>query len=118
MGIRTGPCGKAHYKLIPIVFAAQMDPVGAGVVASLARPGGNVTGMSIQQTDTASKRLELLREVVPNLGRLAIMANVAAPFEFQKVQAALEVEEGKSRNSEQLLHQFGETQRCAKAWRA
>jgi putative ABC transport system substrate-binding protein len=65
--------------LIPIVFAAQMDPVGAGVVASLARPGGNVTGMSIQQTDTAGKRIELLREVVPKLARLAIMANVGAP---------------------------------------
>jgi len=65
--------------LIPIVFAAQMDPVGAGVVASLARPGGNVTGMSIQQTDTAGKRIELLREVVPKLARLAIMANVGYP---------------------------------------
>jgi putative ABC transport system substrate-binding protein len=65
--------------LIPIVFAAQMDPVGAGVVASLARPGGNVTGMSIQQTDTAGKRIELLREVVPKLVRLAIMANAGAP---------------------------------------
>ena len=64
---------------IPIVFAAQMDPVGVGVVASLARPGGNVTGMSIQQTDTAGKRIELLREVVPKLARLAVMANSAAP---------------------------------------
>jgi putative tryptophan/tyrosine transport system substrate-binding protein len=64
---------------IPIVFAAQMDPVGAGVVASLARPGGNVTGMSIQQTDTAGKRIELLREVVPRLTRLAVMANSGAP---------------------------------------
>jgi len=64
---------------IPIVFAAQMDPVGAGVVASLARPGGNVTGMSIQQTDTAGKRIELLREVVPRLARLAVMANSGAP---------------------------------------
>jgi putative ABC transport system substrate-binding protein len=64
---------------IPIVFAAQMDPVGAGVVASLARPGGNVTGMSIQQTDTAGKRIELLREVVPKLARLAVMANSGAP---------------------------------------
>ena len=63
---------------IPIVFAAQMDPVGAGVVASLARPGGNVTGMSIQQTDTAGKRIELLREVVPKLARLAVMANAGA----------------------------------------
>jgi putative tryptophan/tyrosine transport system substrate-binding protein len=64
---------------IPIVFAAQMDPVGVGVVASLARPGGNVTGMSIQQTDTAGKRIELLREVVPKLARLAVMANSGAP---------------------------------------
>jgi len=64
---------------IPIVFAAQMDPVGAGVVASLARPGGNVTGMSIQQTDTAGKRIELLREALPRLARLAVMANSGAP---------------------------------------
>jgi len=63
---------------IPIVFAAQMDPVGAGVVASLARPGGNITGMSIQQTDTAGKRIELLREAVPKLARLAVMANAGA----------------------------------------
>jgi putative tryptophan/tyrosine transport system substrate-binding protein len=55
-----------------------MDPVGAGVVASLARPGGNVTGLSLQQTDTAGKRLELLREFVPHLRRLAIMANIDA----------------------------------------
>ena len=64
---------------IPIVFAAQMDPLGAGVVASLARPGGNITGMSIQQTDTAGKRIELLREVVPKLARLAVMGNSGAP---------------------------------------
>jgi ABC-type uncharacterized transport system substrate-binding protein len=75
--------------LIPIVFAAQMDPVGAGVVASLARPGGNVTGMSIQQTDTAGKRIELLREVAPKLSRLAILANAGAPgamLEMREVQ--------------------------------
>ena len=64
---------------IPIVFAAQMDPVGAGVVASLSHPGGNVTGMSIQQSDTTGKRIELLREVVPKLTRLAVMANAGAP---------------------------------------
>jgi putative ABC transport system substrate-binding protein len=63
---------------IPIVFVAG-DPVGTGVVASLARPGGNVTGLSGQATDTAAKRLELLREVVPNLRRLAIMGNVSIP---------------------------------------
>src|SRR5437870_1035854 len=60
---------------IPIVFATAADPVGTGVVASLARPGGNVTGLSIQRIDTTTKRLELLREVVPGLRRLAILAN-------------------------------------------
>jgi putative tryptophan/tyrosine transport system substrate-binding protein len=71
---------------IPIVFAAQMDPVGAGVVASLARPGGNVTGMSIQQTDTSGKRIELLGEVVPRLARLAVLANSAAPGAMLEMQ--------------------------------
>ena len=66
-------------EVIPIVFALGPDPVGGGLVASLTRPGGNVTGLSIQSTDTASKRLELLREVVPGLRRLAVMANVGFP---------------------------------------
>jgi putative ABC transport system substrate-binding protein len=65
--------------VIPIVFALQTDPVGTGLVASLSRPGGNVTGLSVQQTDTVSKRLELLREIVPGLNRLAIMANAGGP---------------------------------------
>ena len=62
---------------IPIVFAVAVDPVGSGMVASLARPGGNVTGLSIQSSDLAGKRLELLREVFPGLRRVAIIANVA-----------------------------------------
>src|SRR5437588_4300345 len=66
---------KQATSVIPIVFGAAGDPVGAGLVASLPRPGGNVTGLSLQQTDTAGKRLELLHEVVPALRRLAIMAN-------------------------------------------
>jgi putative ABC transport system substrate-binding protein len=61
---------------IPIVFTLGADPVGAGLVASLSRPGGNVTGLSVQRTDTAGKRLEILREVLPGLRRLAILANV------------------------------------------
>src|SRR6516164_7117816 len=64
---------------IPVVFVGLGDPVGTGVVASLARPGGNLTGLSLQQTDTATKRLELLREVVPGLRRLAILADVSTP---------------------------------------
>jgi putative ABC transport system substrate-binding protein len=62
--------------IIPIVFALAGDPVGTGLVDSLARPGGNVTGLSNQLTDAAGKRVELLREVVPTLRRLAIMAHV------------------------------------------
>jgi ABC-type uncharacterized transport system substrate-binding protein len=61
---------------IPIVFAAAGDPVGTGLVASLARPGGNVTGLSNQQTDLSGHRLELLRQVAPGLQRVAIMGNV------------------------------------------
>jgi len=74
---------------IPVVFVAA-DPVGTGVVASLARPGGNLTGLSLQQTDTATKRLELLREVVPGLRRLAILADVSTPtsaLEMSEVEA-------------------------------
>src|SRR5262249_52812321 len=60
---------------IPIVFAVAIDPVGSGLVASLAKPGSNVTGLSIQANELAGKRLELLREVMPRLRRLAIMFN-------------------------------------------
>jgi putative ABC transport system substrate-binding protein len=63
----------------PIVFATAGDPVGTGLVRSLAQPGGNVTGLSVQQIDLGSKRVELLRELVPDLRRLAVMANVGSP---------------------------------------
>jgi putative tryptophan/tyrosine transport system substrate-binding protein len=63
---------KQATSVIPIVFATAGNPVGAGLVASLARPGGNVTGLSTQSSDTAGKRLELLREVIPNLRRVAM----------------------------------------------
>jgi putative ABC transport system substrate-binding protein len=85
------PTLKQATAAIPIVFAIGNDPVGGGLVASLARPGGNVTGLSIQSIDLAGKRLELLREVVPRLRRLAIMHDVGYPtavLEMQEVQAA------------------------------
>src|SRR5262249_34244272 len=69
---------KQATSVIPIVFTAA-DPVGTRLVASLARPGGKATGLSLQQTDVAAKGLELLREVVPGLRRLAILANVDGP---------------------------------------
>jgi putative ABC transport system substrate-binding protein len=70
---------KQATSVIPIVFAATGDPVGTGLVASLARPVGNVTGLSLQQVETVGKRFELLREVIPSLGRLALLANVDNP---------------------------------------
>ena len=84
---------------IPIVFALAGDPVGTGTVASLARPGGNVTGMSSQTAEIAGKRLELLREVVPGLRRLAIMANAGNPaimLEMGEVQAVAQRSASKS----------------------
>src|SRR5262249_22583971 len=65
--------------VIPIVFGTVNDPVGTGLVASLARPGGNVTGLANQTSDATGKKLEFLREVVPGLRRLAIMANAGNP---------------------------------------
>ena len=82
---------KQASSVVPIVFALVDDPVGMGLIASLARPGGNVTGLSFQSTDLAGKRVALLREIVPGLRRLAIMANVEYPataLEMDQVQAA------------------------------
>src|SRR5262245_26774504 len=84
--------------VIPIVFAALADPVGTGLVESLSRPGGNLTGLSAQNTDLAGKRLELSREVVPGLRRLAVMANLSNPGsaaekdDIQKVAPSLGIE--------------------------
>jgi putative ABC transport system substrate-binding protein len=81
---------KQATSVIPVVFALPGDPVGTGLVASLARPGANATGLSSQSSDLATKRLELLREIVPSLRRLAIMANVENPgsvLDMRTVQA-------------------------------
>jgi len=82
---------KQATSVIPIVVAVAGDPIGTGLVASLARPGGNVTGLSLQTTDLVGKRLELLRELVPDLRRLAILADAGNPqgvLEMDEVQAA------------------------------
>ena len=82
---------KQATSVIPIVFARVGDPVANGIVASLARPGGNVTGLSVQGDELAGKRIEILREVVPSLRRVAILANVGNPFsvvELGEAQAA------------------------------
>jgi putative ABC transport system substrate-binding protein len=90
-GTGTVLAAKQATSVIPIVFAAAGDPVGTGIIAGLARPGGNITGLSGQTSDAAGKRLELLREVVAGLRRLAIIGNVGNPLtvlEIGEVQAA------------------------------
>ena len=90
-GGNAAVAAKQASSVVPIVFALASDPVSDGLVATLARPGGNITGLSIQAPDLAGKRLALLREVVPGLRRLAIMVNVdlpAAVLEMGEIQAA------------------------------
>jgi ABC-type uncharacterized transport system substrate-binding protein len=109
--------------VIPIVFALANDPVGSGMVASLARPGGNMTGLSTQATDLGSKRLELLREVLPRLRRLAVMANAGYPdgvVEMREVQAAartlgLEVAPLEVRRAEDIAPAFAALKAQAEA---
>jgi putative ABC transport system substrate-binding protein len=101
---------KQATSVIPIVFAATNDPVGSGLVASLARPGGNVTGLSNQVSETGGKKLEFLREVVPGLHRMAILANVSNPgvlLDMNEAQAAarslgLEVIKSEIRRAEDI----------------
>jgi putative ABC transport system substrate-binding protein len=80
---------KQATSVIPIVFAGAADPVGVGLLASLARPGGNLTGLSLQNAELAGKRVELLREVVPRLRRLAVLANAGNPNAMPEMREAL-----------------------------
>jgi putative ABC transport system substrate-binding protein len=85
------PAVKQATSVIPIVFAISGDPIGMGLVASLAQPGGNITGLSSQAPDLAGKRIELLREIIPGLRRLAIMAHIgypAAVLDMREVEAS------------------------------
>ena len=70
---------KSATKTIPIVFPTAIDPVGPGVVASLARPGGNITGLTTQAPDLVAKRLQFLKEAIPRLSRIAVLWNAANP---------------------------------------
>ena len=82
---------KTATKTIPIVMAVSADPVGAGLVTSLGRPGGNLTGLSIQAVDAGGKRLELLREALPKASRVAVLWNGTYPskaIEFRETQLA------------------------------
>lgn len=75
--------------IVPVVFIAALDPVATGVVDSLARPGGNVTGLTAVYADLTGKRLELLKEILPGLTRVALLSRPANPGHFQYVQQSL-----------------------------
>jgi putative ABC transport system substrate-binding protein len=90
VGTEAALAAKQATPVIPIVFPIAGDPLGNALVESLARPGGNVTGLSNQASDLAAKRLELLREILPALRRLAVMANASSPnaeVEMNELQA-------------------------------
>ena len=99
---------------IPIVFALVVDPIAAGLVTNLARPGGNITGLSIQSNEIASKRLEILRDAVPALRRVAVIGNAdnaGAMAEMRLVQAAartlsLEIDRLEIRRAEDIVPAF------------
>jgi putative tryptophan/tyrosine transport system substrate-binding protein len=85
---------KQATSVIPIVMPAATDPVGSGMVGSLARPGGNVTGTSVIATDIAGKRLELLREIIPGLRRLGVMGNAGYPAAVIEMRTVRTLAEG------------------------
>jgi putative tryptophan/tyrosine transport system substrate-binding protein len=114
---------KQATSVIPIVFPMGIDPVGSDLIGSLAQPGGNVTGVTTQQSDLAGKRLELLREVLPRLRRLGIMGNVgntASVLEMREVESAartlgLEVAPLEIRRAEDIAPAFESLQAQADA---
>jgi putative ABC transport system substrate-binding protein len=83
---------------IPLVMASVADPVGSGLVANLAHPGGNLTGLSMMTTDLTAKRLQLLKETIPRLTRVAVLWNPATPYhpkvidELKAVAPSLSIE--------------------------
>ena len=89
-GGATAEAARQATKTIPIVVAASADPVGLGLVASLARPGGNITGTSLMAPELGSKRLELLKETVPKISRVAVLWHPrgAGRLEWQQTEAA------------------------------
>ena len=75
-------------RMVGAAFIASFDPVGAGMVASLSRPGGNVTGMSLQSSELAGKRLEILKELIPSLSKVAVLVNPGDPVAKLQMERA------------------------------
>jgi putative ABC transport system substrate-binding protein len=87
-GTLSSIAAKKATKVIPIVITGAGDLVGTGLVASLARPGGNVTGLSMQTLDLAGKRIEMLFEILPGLRTVAILANIGNPIPMLEMKEA------------------------------
>jgi putative ABC transport system substrate-binding protein len=108
------PALKQLTSVIPIIFAAALDPVGSRFVKSLARPGGNVTGLSVQSTELVTKRIEFLREILHDLRRIAVIGDVGYPAalsEMREVEAAartlgLEIDIAEIRRAEDISPAF------------
>jgi ABC-type uncharacterized transport system substrate-binding protein len=115
----TIQAAKDATKTIPIVMPASPDPVGAGFVSSLARPGGNVTGLSLMAPDLSGKRLELLKQAVRRVSRLAVFwnsASTSAETEWKTMQPAatalgIKLESQAVRNADEFLRAFSEMSR-------
>jgi putative ABC transport system substrate-binding protein len=93
-GTRAPLAAKRATSTIPIVMATAGDPLGSGLVTSLARPGGNVTGLSLMAPDLGGKRLELLKEVLPQVSRVGILWNAANPYSalvFNETESAAQM---------------------------
>jgi len=88
--VATRAAKEATTATIPIVMAIVADPVGSGLVTSLSRPGGNITGLSLMATEISAKRLQLLREIVPKASRVAVLWNPASPW-HQRVVKQIEL---------------------------
>jgi putative ABC transport system substrate-binding protein len=97
-GTLTAQAAKAATTTVPIVFTSVGDPVGAGVVASLGRPGGNVTGVTSQASDIVGKRLQIVDELVPGNQVIAVLVNPGTPF------GALALQQLKSANERARRH--------------
>jgi putative tryptophan/tyrosine transport system substrate-binding protein len=117
------PAAMQATSTIPIVFGIAVDPVGSGMVASLARPGRNVTGLSVQSVDLAGKRIEFLRELLPDLRRIAVIGDVGYPasvLEIREVNKAartlgIEVDVLEIRHAEDIAPAFASLKSGAQA---
>src|SRR3954464_9260566 len=108
-----GDAAKEATSTIPIIVVLMPDPVGTGLVASLARPGGNITGFSILANDLAGKRIELLRELVPGLRRLAILAR--AGYSANLLELNEVITSAKALGIEAFIEEVGQTDQIAPA---